>query len=100
MNVLFSDSIDQGCYVEFLKEEGAELEDAKGVRVVLNNDDATIWICRDDRLPDEYEEEGLALVKDKLKAVPRSLIIIELSSQLGSSDLAIKFAYALGRKWN
>lgn len=100
MNLLSSDNINQISYINFLKEIGAELEDQEGTKSVLKNGNAHIWICREDRLLDEYEEEDLVSVKEKLKAVPRCLIVLELGSDLGSSDLALKFAYTLGKKWN
>jgi len=100
MNLLSSDNIDQISYIDLLKEIGAELEDQGGTKSVLTDGNAQIWICREDKLLDEYEEEDLVSVKEKLKAVPRCLIVLELGSDLGSSDLALKFVYAFGKKWH
>jgi hypothetical protein len=100
MNVLVSDDISQSDYVEFLKKIGAELEDLTGVNSVLTHDNAQIWICRQDGLLEEYEEEDLISVKEKLNYSPRCLIVLELSSDVGSSGLALQFAYKFGKKWN
>lgn len=100
MNVLASDNIKQSDYINFLKKIGAELEDQTGIKSVLYDDNAQIWICREDGLLEEYEEDDLIFVKEKLKDTPRCLLVLELSSDIGSSDLALHFAYKLGKKWN
>jgi len=72
-------------------------EDTFKFTVTLN--DAKIWLTRSDESLAEYEVEDINRVTSLLGDAPKSLFILELSSEPESSNLGIEICFKIGKKW-
>lgn len=100
MNVLSSEDIQQSELSQYLVENGAEVDKFRENKSVLRKGESIVWILREDQLLKEYEEEELEKVTMSLNSTPKTLIVLELNSDVGSASLALDFLYKLGSKWD
>jgi len=100
MSYLSGDEINQSDFNMFLSELGVDVNLNDSSKSTWSCDEGHLWISRDDDLVQEYEDGDINAIKNKLNATPKSIYLVELSDEVGSSQLAIRFAYKFGMKWS
>jgi hypothetical protein len=86
-------------FATFLKKAGGVLDPDNREKGRVSQGLRHVWIFLSHEGLDTLPEDVVALVTDKLGALPRSDIVLELSSEPGTESLVIDVAIAFAELW-
>lgn len=106
MTIYTPEQISETELTEFVRQQnGGSLPNGGPLSLYISEQNKYIWIDFDEFLIENFEnddelKEDHQIIRQKLGGKPQTGIIVEISSEPGSEQLAHKFAAAFARKWN
>jgi len=87
-------------FTNFLQQVGAVLHPDNLYDGCLSKGNLHVWIALDNSELKNFDADEIELITQQLGSSPQTHILLDISKNLGSEQIALEFACKLATRWN
>ncbi len=100
LSLISSADIQQEEFITFLQQSGVVLHPDKLYDGRLSEGNLHVWIALDNSELKNFDANEIEVIAHRLGGIPKTHILLDVSKELGSEQIALEFACKFATQWH